>query len=59
MKKYIVPEIGITYFESEKIMNGNELVELSALNYMDLFGGSEGTTKSVGGISFGRLKGNN
>ena len=55
MKKYIVPEIGITYFETEKIMTGNDLIKLSELNSIDLFDGSS-DTKSTGGISFGTLK---
>ena len=60
MKKYIAPEIGITYFESEGIMTGNDLVELSLLNSQDLFSGAgaDGKTKSTGSISFGSLKGN-
>ena len=60
MKKYIAPDIGITYFESEGIMTGNDLVELSLLDSKNLFGGanSDGTTKNTGSISFGSLKGN-
>ena len=58
MKKYIAPELGITYFESESIMTGADWTKLSELNSKDLFGGTDSTTKSTGGISFGRLKGN-
>lgn len=56
MKKYIVPEIGVTYFETERIMSSAE-TKLSELNALDLFGGQDSTTKSAGSISFGSLKG--
>lgn len=54
MKKYIVPEIGITYFETEKIMSAAE-TKLSEINAFNLFEGSD--TKSTGSISFNSLIG--
>ena len=58
MKKYIAPEVGITYFESESIMSGENLMKLSLLNSTDLFGDTDTTTKNTGSISFGSLKSN-
>ena len=54
MKKYIVPEIGITYFETERIMSAAE-TKLSELNALDLF--EDSSTKSTGSISFNTLIG--